>query len=433
MARRSPADELAIRGPLTAAEIRAALGGASRATLSRAVAAAGPGVLRLGRGRATRYALSRRIAGLPARLPVYRVDAEGRPTAVAELLPIQGRGTWVEPAEGRGHLHEGLPPVIVDMAPAGYLGRRFADNHPALELPPRLQDWSDDHRLIALAQRGEDAPGDLILGEASLDRFLRDSVRESSDGDYPELAAASAIGGAGSSAAGEQPKFPAYRAGHHHLVKFTLGDQSPSDLRWRDLLVCEAVALEMLRAADVPVPHSRIVDVGQRRFLEVRRFDRIGARGRRGVLTLGPLDDDLFGGRDSWPQAAARLQEARLLRGEDARRVRLLEAFGILIFNGDRHFGNISFFADGLDERPSLVLAPAYDMLPMSAAPRAGVVPPLPEAAPGARARLLDVWEDARLLAREYWRRVAEDPRIGADFRREAARHAGARAGPARH
>ena len=425
MARPSLTDQLAIRGPLTAAELRNALG-TSRATLSRVVAEGGPDVLRLGRGRATRYALPRRVAGLPVRLPVYRVDAEGRPTPVAELLPVQSRGTWVEPAAGRGNLHEGLPPVVVDMAPAGYLGRRFADNHPSLELPPRLQDWSDDHRLIALARCGEDAPGDLIIGEESLDRFLRDSVRESNDNDYPNLATASAEGGAGSSAAGEQPKFPAYRAGHHHLVKFTLGDQSPSDIRWRDLLACEAVALDVLQEVGVPVPQSRIVDVGQRRFLEVRRCDRIGLRGRRGVLTLGPLDDDLFGGRDSWPEAAARLQEAKLLSAADARRIRFLEAFGLLIFNGDRHFGNISFFADGLRQRPELVLAPAYDMLPMDAAPRAGVVPPLPEKAPSMRAKLLDVWEEARVLASDYWSHVAEDTRISAEFRRVAARHASA-------
>ncbi|GAC1300012.1 MAG: type II toxin-antitoxin system HipA family toxin YjjJ [Myxococcales bacterium] len=422
MTPRSLTVTLALRGPLTAAELRYALGGVSAATLSRRVADGGSDVLRLGRGRATRYALSRRLPGLPARLPVYSVDESGRPTAVAELLPVRGRGTWVEPAAGPGYLHAGLPPVVVDMAPAGYLGRRFADTHSALALPPRLQDWGDDHRLIALARRGQDAPGHLILGEESLDRFLTGDVGESTDGDYPSLATASAAGGAGSSAAGEQPKFPAYRAGHHHLVKFTPGDRSPSDVRWRDLLVCEAVALEVLREAGVPVPPSRIVDVGGRRFLEVRRFDRVGARGRRGVLTLGPVDDDLFGGRDSWPEAAARLQEAKLLSAPDARRIRFLEAFGILIFNGDRHFGNISFFSDGLRERPSLVLAPAYDMLPMSAAPRAGVVPALPEATPKVRARLLDVWEEVRLVARTYWKRVAGDLRVSADFRRAAGR-----------
>lgn len=412
---------LTIRGPLGAAELRSVLG-ISRATLSRRIAGAGPDVLRFGRARAVRYALSRRIAGLRTRLPVFRVDARGRPTRVADLIPVQSRGTWVEPAMGRGHLHEGLPPVVVDMAPAGYLGRRFAESQSALELPVRLQDWNDDHRLIALARRGEDAPGDLVVGEESLDRFLGGTVRESDDGDYPNLARASAEGGAGPSAAGDQPKFMAYRAGHHHLVKFAPADRSPSDIRWRDLLACEAISLEVLRDAGIPVPEVRTLDVDGWRFLEVKRFDRVGPRGRRGVLTLGPLDDDLFGGRDSWPEAAARLHDARLLSEEDARRIRLLEAFGIMIFNGDRHFGNLSFFADGLHERPELSLAPVYDMLPMDASPRAGVVPPLPDMEPAVRARLLDVWDEARLLARNHWRQVADDMRISGEFRKAAAR-----------
>jgi hypothetical protein len=421
MIRPSLLDMLAIRGPLTAAELRSALG-TSRATLSRLVAGAGPDVLRLGRARATRYALPRRIAGLPARLPVFSIDARGRPSEVAALIPLSGGGTWIERAAGRGHLHEGLPPVAFDMAPDGYLGRGFARSHPALQLPARLQDWSDDHRLIALARRGEDAPGDLVIGEESLDRFLRATVRESNDGDYPELAIASAEGGAGSSPGGDQPKFAAYAAGYHSLVKFTPKDLSPSGIRWRDLLACEATSLDVLRAAGMPAPEARILDVEGWRFLEVRRFDRVGRRGRRGVLTLGSVDDDLFGGRDSWPEAAARLHEAKLLGAEDARRIRLLEAFGMLIFNGDRHFGNLSFFADGLQARPQLSLAPVYDMLPMDASPRAGVVPALADAEPVARARLLDVWDEARLLARDYWRRIADDRRISGGFRSVAAR-----------
>jgi hypothetical protein len=116
------------------------------------------------------------------------------------------------------------------------------------------------------------------------------------------------------------------------------------------------------------------------------------------------------------------LHEAKLLGAEDARRIRFLEAFGMLIFNGDRHFGNLSFFADGLQARPQLSLAPVYDMLPMDASPRAGVVPALADAEPVARARLLDVWDEARLLARDYWRRIADDRRISGGFRSVAAR-----------
>jgi hypothetical protein len=416
-------DLLAIRGPTRAAEVCAALG-ISAPTLSRLVARESRRVVRLGRTRATQYALLKPIAGLPARIPIYRVDARGEPRLIGELIALEPRGTWVVPGRGAGHAHAGLPPVIADMAPAGYLGRRFADAHPALELPPRLQDWSDEHRLIAVARRGEDLPGDLILGEESLDRFLSAPIAESRPASYPRLAIASAAGGAGSSAAGEQPKFTAWRNGSHYLVKFSPGDGSPSDARWRDLLVCEALCLDVLRESGVAAASARIVDVRERRFLEVQRFDRVGPRGRAGVLSLGYLDDDLFGGRDSWTDSAARLRDARLLSEEDARTIRLLEAVGMLVANGDRHFGNISFFADGLAQRPRLALAPAYDMLPMDLAPRAGVVPPFPKDTPTPRARLLDVWPEARTIAARFWSRVAADKRVHADLRK----FAGARA-----
>ena len=86
--------------------------------------------------------------------------------------------TWLEPNEGEPELFAGLPPVLFDMAPAGYLGRRFAELNPDLPLPARIQEWSDDHRLLALARRGEDTPGDLVLGEESLDRFLAHAPQE---------------------------------------------------------------------------------------------------------------------------------------------------------------------------------------------------------------------------------------------------------------
>lgn len=411
------------RGDVGAAELRKALG-VSPATLSRLASAEAGSVLVLGRGRATRYALPRPVSGLPACIPVYRVDVDGRATQAAAITPLQNGGTWIEPARGSGHAHAGLPPVLHDMAPAGYLGRHFASRNPDLDLPPRLQDWNDDHRLIALARRGEDCPGDLILGEESLERFLAWQPENVTGQDYPQLADQSAAGGAGSSAGGEQPKFTAFRHGQHCLVKFTPGDASPSDLRWRDLLVCEALALEVLNAAGISAAQARVVDEEHRRFLEVQRFDRIGARGRRGVLTLGPLDDDLFGARDSWTGAATRLHGARLLDASDTRGVRLLETFGILIANGDRHFGNISFFADGLNFHPKLQLAPAYDMLPMDAATHAGYLPDLPPAPSAPRAKLLDVWDEAAGLALEFWRRVASDARISEPFRRMASERA---------
>ncbi len=412
-------DALAGKGVVSAGELRQRLD-VSPATLSRLSAQAGDAVVRIGRGRKSSYTRVRPLALLPTRILVFRVDADGEPQAAATWTPLDRGATWVTrqgDAEPDGHLHAGLPPVAHDMAPAGYLGRYFAEHHLHLGLPARLQDWSDDHRLVAIARRGEDTAGDLIVGEESLQRFLDGVPTEVTEDDYPRIAEATVHGASTSSPAGEQPKLTAYIGGRHMLAKFTSGDGSASDLRWRDLLVCEALALEILARGGLAASSARIVDVGTRRFLEIERFDRIGARGRVGVIALGPIDDDVAGGQDSWGRAAKRLRALALLSEDDSLRVQRLEAFAILIANSDRHFGNIAFFADGLDASPQLRLAPAYDMLPMMFAPRAGVLPQVARPAVTPRAELLDVWKEAAALASEYWAAISADSRVSEEFR----------------
>ncbi len=410
--------QLGTHGPQGAAALRKALG-VSGATLSRMVKKEEGAILRLGRARATRYALRRKCPGLPASLPIYKIDENGAAKKAGELTPVVP-GSWVETSEGEEQLYAGLPPALVDLSPAGYQGRRFAGQHRELGLPAGLTDWSDDHQLIALARRGEDLTGNLILGEESLDRFFAAPVRNSRRSDSPRLAEFSAVGGAGPSTAGEQPNFAVHRDGRHFWVKFSPGDGSPSDARWRDLLVCEELSLSLLAESGIAAAHARAYDVGKRRFLEVERSDRVGSKGRRGLCTLGPLDDALLGRRDSWSAAAGRLQGAGLLSANDARRVRLLEAYAICIGNGDRQFGNLAFFGDGLTPTPALTLAPAYNLFPTDAAPRAGFVPALERGEILPQARLLDVWDEAAQLADRFWRAVGADERISRAFRREA-------------
>ncbi|HEY3860142.1 MAG TPA: type II toxin-antitoxin system HipA family toxin YjjJ [Gammaproteobacteria bacterium] len=420
MARAPQLLNLLLRGGVTpAGELCRSLG-IGRTTLSRIVARYPDQILRLGRARGVRYGAYRNVPGIPSRVPVYRVDAAGE-TQRAATLHLLARGEhWLERQDGTGDFFAGLFPVVEDMAPQGYLGRNFAERHPGLGLPALLQDWNDDHRLTAVVRRGEDCPGDLILGDESLDRYLAMDRVQASRSRYPALVDGAAQGG-GSSAGGEHPKFTACVEGRQLIVKFTPGDGSPSDQRWRDLLVCEALALEVLRAAGIAAARAEVVDRGDRRFLEVERFDRVGLSGRRGFLTAGPLDDDLYGMRDSWPAMTGRLVEQRLLPAADARHIRLLEAYGQLIANTDRHFGNLGFYADGLLHAPALRLAPAYDTLPMAFSPRSGIVPGLEMQPQRARSATLDVWQEAQGLAREFWGRVSGDARISAEFRAAAA------------
>ena len=401
-------------------ELQAALG-ISPATLSRLVGAAGGRVRRMGRARAVRYARTRSLEGLGRSLPLFRVGAEGGVSASGTLhLLWEGQHWWERP--GGGDLFTGLPPALADMAPQGYLGHGFAVRFPELGLPPRVTDWSDDHRLAALARRGEDCVGDVIVGDESLARFVASRTRPVARRDYPRWAERSALEAPGSSAGGERPKFGVLSGGRHVLVKFAPEATSGAARRWQDLLWCEGKALEVVAAAGVEAARAECVDVRGWRFLEVDRFDRIGERGRRPVLTMGAIDDEYFGKRDSWTAAAARLRSRPFsLSPADAARLRWLDAFGQLIGNTDRHFGNIAFLVrpDG-----SLRLAPAYDMLPMILAPAGEAVVARPFQPSPPTSENLDVWPGAAACAQRYWRAVAAHGELEAAVR-EFARAAG--------
>lgn len=404
-----------------AAELRSALG-ISPATLSRLVSKAGDRVIRMGRGTATSYSRTRVVEGLGRRLPVFRVDEEGESASAGMLhLLAEGQHWWESPRGGQ--LFAGLPPALADMAPQGYLGHGFSARFPELALPLRLGNWSDDHRLIALARRGDDCVGNLVVGDESLARSLAAPLREVDPASYPKLAVQAATDVAGSSAGGERPKFGAFSGGRHVLVKFVSGEPSPTARRWRDLLWCEWKALQQVAAAGVPASTARLLDVDGWRFLEVERFDRVGPRGRRAVVSLGAIDNEYLGLGGDWIAVVAQLVGPPfLLSPEDRRRARWLDTFGQLIGNDDRHPGNLAFLAA---PEGSLRLAPSYDMLPMILAPSAEtLVTRRFEPAPPTGATI-DVWPGAAAWARRFWSEVEAEPRLD-EAVRAYAREAGA-------
>jgi serine/threonine protein kinase HipA of HipAB toxin-antitoxin module len=188
--------------------------------------------------------------------------------------------------------------------------------------------------------------------------------------------------------------------------------------RWCDLLVLEAVALNVVSSRGISAARTNIVETASHCFLESERFDRVGARGRVAVLSLAAVHDDPA---DSWARAAVLLREAGRLADEDARRLRWLDAFGALIGNTDRHQNNIVFLAEG----SGLRLAPAFDQVSMLYAPSEdGQVPSRIFASPHATADTLDLWDDARMVAREFWQRASDDGRLSDDFRSVCAANA---------
>lgn len=85
---------------------------------------------------------------------------------------------------------------------------------------------------------------------------------------------------------------------------------------------------------------------------------------------ISPLvcDAEYVGAVDNLAATADRMAARGLLTRADLGRLRLLEAFGILIANTDRHYSNISLLLADDD----WTLTPCYGMLPMLYAPISG-------------------------------------------------------------
>jgi len=421
---------------LTSAELQARLG-VSQPTVSRALSPLiqSGQVLKVGAARSQRYVLARHVAGVGREVQVMRVDALGQPAPFARLVPLEGGAFWVDEADGVSAKHDGLPWFLDDMRPQGFMGRTFAHAHPELQLGSDPRHWSDDDMLRALTQFGDDLPGNLILGEAAFARFHTLPERASridSAADYPRLADEAMQGThPGSSAGGEQPKFCTISAGRAVLVKFSPAGDSAVDQRTRDLLVCEHLALQTLAEAGISAARTQIYSGAGRVFLESERFDRTtaapgvasqpGQLGRIGMVSLQVYDAEYVGEMDNWAATANRMVARKLLNPTDARTLRLLEAYGQLIANTDRHYGNISLLIQDDD----WVLSPTYDMLPMLYAPVAGELVARDFAARPLQptAATLPEWQQARALAASFWQTAALDARVSDGFRQIAAQN----------
>ena len=401
-------------GPLSARQLIENIG-ISQPTISRALTELGEKIVRIVTAQSIQYTLRDTMRGLPD-IPIYRVGAEGQIRQLGTLVPVRQEGFVMRQEDGVILHSDGLPWWLFDMRPQGYLGRAYATRHGAeLGLPERITDWADTHALRALLVHGHDVVGNLLLGDIARDRFLSAPVpdpitEEQKAGEYARLALEAARGGiTGSSAGGEQPKFTAYATTpdgpRHSIVKFSELEESPVSERWRDLLLAEHLALDTLREAGIPAAKTQVLDHAGQRFLEVERFDRIGNLGRRALYSLAALDAEFVGaGMDSWPIIARQLVIGGLIHPEAADDANLLWAFGTLIGNSDMHSGNLSFISE--HGRPYNI-APAYDMTPMTFAPRSGGgIPDIISEATIHASVSNDTWRRAEELARAFLARV---------------------------
>lgn len=410
-------------GACTSNAVGASLG-ISQPTVSRVLRSMGIEIIKISIQGSIQYLLrDPRRAALGA--SVSRVTLQGRLQRLGELVPVWPEGFVLKADDGDDRYSDGLPWWLFDMRPQGYLGRAYARHHAKrLLLPERLSDWSDSHVLQALQQHGDDLAGNLLIGEQAEQRFINAPQPQPialahKARAYAGLASAAEAGELpGSSAAGEQPKFTAYveteQGSAHVIVKFSAAQDNVVSERWRDLLLAEHIALEVLAQSGVPAASSRIVDHAGQRFLEVERFDRAGAMGRTALLSLAALDAEFVGSGGRWYEVSQALVQQQCVVLAASQGAALLWAFGTLMGNTDMHNGNLSFTSD--QGRP-YQLAPAYDMTPMAFAPSSGggmgheiPEPRITTAISG------ELWRVALQMAERYVQRIQADPRFSARF-----------------
>lgn len=426
------------RGATTRAQLQHELS-VSQPSLSRAISHLGDQVVRLGRGRTTRYGLRNELPQIGSAWPIFVIDPKGDPSLLGTLQALARNQYWFDAdSPALNELSDGLPFFLQDLWPQGFIGRTVSRRFPELRLPERVADWNEIHVLTYLTQRGDDTIGNLLVGGESLSRFFEQSAGRQTRMDsndrsvqYPRLAESAIAGSpAGSSAGGEHPKFTAVvqtnNTPRHVLVKFSPARTDRVAQRWSDLLIAEHVAANALRSLGVPSAATELVVAGDRMFLESERFDRTGERGRKGIISLAAVADHYLGRRDNWITTAGSLASIRRISAQDADAVRRAATFGRMIGNTDMHFGNLSFF---FVPGGALTLAPIYDMLPMMYAPIAtDELPELDFQFPLPGADTLDIWRSAAELAQAYWHDVASHPLISPDFASRAANNAAAAA-----
>lgn len=332
-------------------------------------------------GRGVLYAITRTIRSLPTAIQIQQISVEGNVSPMGTLTALEGGGYLYVAANGGSELFEGLPWFLQDMRPQGYIGRSFRDAHARnLGLSDNLAEWADDDVIYALSEFGEDSPGNLIVGNNALRRYLAADYgiqppESNLEAHFDAMADAAIEGGVpGSSAGGEHPKFLIQlrndKAVRDVIVKFSpVLDETPVATRWMDLLIAEHVASETLRSRGIDVPDTRIIFSARRCYLESLRYDRAGMKGRIGVASFEAIDNAFIGARRTWSASAAVLRARKMITPECEEQIKLIESFGRCIANTDMHFGNLSFYWDTSDGKVKLRLAPIYDMLPMLYAP----------------------------------------------------------------
>lgn len=378
--------EILFRGPATTSTLAASTG-MTRQTVNRKLRTLGDAVIKFDKVRPPLYYAATEAFGAGDEIDLAAVDPHGNTNRLGFLRPLAHGGFYLQttpiaPKVLRGDkedgLFDGLPYFFFDMRPQGFMGRQIARslNTQSDMFPPDPRDWSQEQIGRYLVANGDDLPGNLKIGKMALDRVRRPPQKSRRE-DYPELADKAVEGETfGSSAGGEQAKFATYSRGReaHVIVKFSPKGSGELATRWRDILITEYIASEVLHEKNIPAAELYIFEQGDRLFLESVRFDRTREYGRLPLISMHAIDSEFSGAGSGWLNVAVKLNKRGLISWQHLYDIAVYWGFGRLINNTDMHLGNISFSIDG----SGFSLAPIYDMCSMGFSPKSTGEIPLP-------------------------------------------------------
>lgn len=208
-----------------------------------------------------------------------------------------------------------------------------------------LRIWSDAGEALSSVSDG-------VPRETSIPALLDAADRASRDmnADIRDLLAA------GSSLGGARPKASIRdEQGYLCIAKFPKADEGALD----DVCAWEHVALRLMAELGISVPVSRLLRIGTRAVLLMRRFDRNGQMRVPYISGLTAVQGE-DGGRYSYLELVEFIEEEGSRPKDDLRELWTRALFSCAVGNTDNHLGNYGF----LRERAGWRLSPAFDVNP---------------------------------------------------------------------
>jgi serine/threonine-protein kinase HipA len=315
---------------------------------------------------AGRFALSTDGRGAPEGRFVYGRSYLERPNAVA-LDPVElklSARTYATAAMG------GVFGALRDASP-DYWGRRVIQRHLGKPQPGEMAYllYSPDDRAGALGFGINQAPPaprrtfnqtlELAKMQSLADAILADEDQAGAGADDQDQVEKLMV--IGTSMGGARPKAVVESADGLWLAKFNCPDDS-----WNNARVEHAMLL-LARACGLSTAESRVVQVGARDVLLVKRFDRekaddgyLRARMVSALTLLRAEDTHQSRGKWSYVLLAEELRRVCAEPAQNAAELFRRMCFNALISNVDDHPRNHAVIAKG----PDWTLSPAYDLTP---------------------------------------------------------------------